>query len=149
MFDLNIVRDIVNFFIEENNNYTLFDVKWVNEFGYQILQVLLDKKGGINSDELGIANDYISTHLDKYESELPQNYMLEVSSPGAEKPLRNEEEVLENVGKKIFARTEHEAYEGILLSFEGDELEIKINVKGRIKKIKVKYSSILEIRLSV
>ena len=149
MFDLNIVRDIVNSFIEENNDYKLFDVKWVNEFGYQILQVLLDKKGGINSDELGIANDYISTRLDKYESELPQNYMLEVSSPGAEKPLRNKEEVLENVGEKIFARTEHEAYEGILLSFEGDELEIKINVKGRIKKVKVKYSSILEIRLSV
>lgn len=149
MFDLNVVRDIVNSFIEENNDYKLFDVKWVNEFGYQILQVLLDKKGGINSDELGIANDYISTRLDKYESELPQNYMLEVSSPGAEKPLRNEEEVLENVGEKIFARTESDAYEGILLSFEGDELEIKINVKGRIKKVKVKYSSILEIRLSV
>ncbi len=149
MLDLNVVRDIVNSFIESNSEYELFDIKWVNEFGYQILQVLLDKNGGINSDELGIANDYISAQLDNYESELPQNYMLEVSSPGAEKPLRNKEEVLESIGQKIFARTDKEAFEGILLSFEGDELEIKINVKGRIKKVKVNYLDVSEIRLSV
>ncbi len=149
MLDLEIVRDIVNSFIDENNDYKLYNISWVNEFGYQILQILLDKKGGINSDELGIANDYISERLDKYESDLPTNYMLEVSSPGAEKPLRNEEDVFESIGQKIYAKTEKEAYEGILLSFEGDELEIKINVKGRIKKVKVLYSLVKEIRLSV
>lgn len=149
MFDLNIVRDIAGDFIKQHEDFKLYDVLWVNEFGYQILQVLLDKKGGINSDDLAIANDYISTSLDKYESELPTNYMLEVSSPGAEKPLRNAEEVLESVGEKIFARTDKEAFEGKLISFEGDELTIQINVKGRIKKVKVLYSLVKEIRLSV
>ncbi len=149
MFDLNIVRDIAGEFIKQHEDFKLYDVLWVNEFGYQILQVLLDKKGGINSDDLAIANDYISTNLDKYESELPTNYMLEVSSPGAEKPLRNAEEVLESVGEKIFARTDKEAFEGKLISFEGDELTIQINVKGRIKKVKVLYSLVKEIRLSV
>lgn len=149
MFDLNIVRDIAGEFIKQHEDFKLYDVLWVNEFGYQILQVLLDKKGGINSDDLAVANDYISTSLDKYENELPTNYMLEVSSPGAEKPLRNEEEVLESVGEKIFARTDKEAFEGKLISFEGDELTIQINVKGRIKKVKVLYSLVKEIRLSV
>ncbi len=149
MFDLNIVRDIAGEFIKQHEDFKLYDVLWVNEFGYQILQVLLDKKGGINSDDLAIANDYISIRLDKYESELPTNYMLEVSSPGAEKPLRNAEEVLESVGEKIFARTDKEAFEGKLISFEGDELTIQINVKGRIKKVKVLYSLVKEIRLSV
>lgn len=75
--------------------------------------------------------------------------MLEVSSPGAEKPLRSEEEVLENVGNKIHVTLEKQEYEGKLLSFVDGVLELSINVKGRIKKVKVPYCDAKEIRLAV
>ena len=149
MLDLSVIKEIVNEYTKDYTEFSLYDVSWVKDFGYNILQILVDKKGGINSDELGVINEFISQRLDKYESDLPQNYMLEVSSPGAEKPLRNVDEVIEAVGEKIHVRTDKEEYEGKLLSFVDNILLISINVKGRIKKVSVDYSSVLEIRLAV
>ena len=149
MLDLSVIKEIVNEYTKDHTEFSLYDVSWVKDFGYNILQILVDKKSGINSDELGVINEFISQKLDKYESDLPQNYMLEVSSPGAEKPLRNVDEVIEAVGEKIHVRTDKEEYEGKLLSFVDNILLISINVKGRIKKVSVDYSCVLEIRLAV
>jgi ribosome maturation factor RimP len=148
MLDLKVVEELVKPFIDENN-FSLYSIEWANEFGYKILRVCVDKTGGINSDELGIVNEYLSEKLDKYEKELPENYMLEVSSPGAEKPLRNEEEVASSVGQKIHVTLESVEYEGKLLSFSEGIIELGINLKGRIKKIKVSYCDAKEIRLAV
>ncbi len=148
MLDLKIVEELVMPVINENN-FSLYSIEWANEFGYKILRVCVDKTGGINSDDLGIVNDYLSEKLDQYERELPDNYMLEVSSPGAEKPLRSEAEVEENVGNKIHVTLEKQEYEGKLLSFVDGVLELSINVKGRIKKVKVPYCDAKEIRLAV
>lgn len=149
MLDLHIVEDLVNEFLKDHEKLSLFSVEWANEFGYKILRVAMDKVGGINSDELGIVNDYLSEKLDAYEKELPDNYMLEVCSPGAEKPLRSEQEVLNSVGEKINVKTDKDEFEGKLLSFEEGILVIQINVKGRIKKVQVPYESIKEVRLAV
>lgn len=149
MLDLHIVEDLVNEFLKDHEELSLYSVEWANEFGYKILRVAMDKVGGINSDELGIVNDYLSEKLDAYEKELPDNYMLEVCSPGAEKPLRSEQEVLNSVGEKINVKTDKDEFEGKLLSFEEGILVIQINVKGRIKKVQVPYESIKEVRLAV
>jgi len=149
LLDLSIVEELVNEFLKDHNELSLYSLEWANEFGYKILRVAIDKKGGINSDELAVVNDYLSEQLDKYENDLPANYMLEVCSPGAEKPLRNEEEVLNSIGEKINAKTDKFEFEGKLLSFEGRILTIQINVKGRIKKVEVPYDDIKEIRLAV
>lgn len=149
MLDLHIVEDLVNEFLKDHEELSLYSVEWANEFGYKILRVAVDKIGGINSDELAIVNDFLSEKLDSYEKELPQNYMLEVCSPGAEKPLRNEQEVLNSVGEKVNAKTDKDEFEGKLLSFEEGILTIQINVKGRIKKVQVPYETIKEIRLAV
>ncbi len=148
MLDLKIVEELVMPIIDENN-FSLYSIEWANEFGYKILRVCVDKIGGINSDELGIVNDYLSEKLDKYEKELPDNYMLEVSSPGAEKPLRSEEEVLASVGEKIHVTLEKAEYEGKLVSFTEGVLLLSINVKGRIKKVSVPYCDVKEVRLAV
>ena len=149
MLDLKIVEELVKPCLEENN-FELYNLEWANEFGYKILRVSIDTKGGINSDQLGIVNDYLSEKLDQYESELPDNYMLEVCSPGAEKPLKTLDEVKESVGEKIHVTMPDIEYEGKLLEVsEDDTLLLQINVKGRLKKVSVQYNLVKEVRLAV
>ena len=141
------IEDILLPYLEQNG-FKLYEVSFVKEAGMNILRVLVNKKGGINIDELAEINNYLSDELDKLDIPYDE-YMLEVSSPGAEMPLRNRDEVLENVGQYININTGDKVYEGTMLSFENDIVVIRVNLKGRFKNFEIPYDSIKKIRLAV
>ncbi len=145
--DINVCKEILAPFIKEHD-LIFYDVSLVKEFGYLILRVLLDKKGGIDLETLSLANEYLSERLDKYDQDM-DNYLLEVSSRGAERTLDNDEEINEAIGKYIHVELENMIYEGYLLKFCDDVLEVKINIKGRIKNIKINKNEIKLVRLAV
>ena len=126
----------------------LYDVEWGKQYGYKILRVLVDKKGGIQVQELALVNDYLSEKLDNVDV-CDGEYMLEVCSPGAEKPLRNNEELVNAIGEYIHVKTKEAEYEGYLLEVSDEEIKIKVNVKGRIKEVIVERALIKKIRLAV
>lgn len=132
----------------DSNSFKLYDIEYVRESGMNILRVLVSKKDGINIDELAEINNYLSDELDKFE-EFDFEYMLEVSSPGAEMPLRNKEEIEENVGKYVNVNTGDKVFEGQLLSFLNDTLVVRVNLKGRFKNFEIPYENIKKIRLAV
>ena len=145
--DLHIVSEILNSYLQEHE-LILYDVEFVKEFGYLILRVSIDKKGGIDVDELADVNEYLSERLDKYDEDMPE-YMLEVCSPGAEKPLRNLDEILEHVGSYIHIEVEGMIYEGTLEKVEDNNIFTRINAKGRFKTVAIPYDKIKNIRLAV
>ncbi len=145
--DLDKVREILKPYIE-NNDLILYDVKFTKEYGYSVLQVFVDKKGGIDTDTLGLCNEYLSERLDAIDSDMPE-YMLEVSSPGAERELRNDDEIKDSIGEYVYVKTNESIYEGYLNSFDDGIINLSINVKGRIKKVDIDYNDIKLIRLSV
>ena len=142
-----MIEEILVPYLTENG-FKLYEVSFVKEAGMNILRVLVNKSGGINIDELAEINNYLSDELDKVEIPYDE-YMLEVSSPGAEMELRNREEVLESVGKYIHINTGDKVYEGTLVSFENDIVVIRVNLKGRFKNFEINYEAIKKIRLAV
>ncbi len=146
--DLNVIKEILDPFLKENN-LLFYDSVLEKEDGNLFLRVYLDKKGGITIDELALANDYLSERIDKYDSDLPE-YFLEVSSPGAEKVLRNLDEVKENIDAYIHVELPNMIYEGVLLEVLDDgTITMKINAKGRFKKVTFNYEEVNLIRLAV
>ena len=145
--DINICKEILKPFLDEHN-LTFYSVEYVKEFGENILRVIVDSKEGIDLDTLGQANEYLSERLDKYDQDM-DNYLLEVSSRGAERTLDNDDEINEAIGKYIHVELENMIYEGYLLKFCDDVLEVKINIKGRIKNIKINKNEIKLVRLAV
>ena len=146
--DLNVIKEILDPFLKENN-LLFYDSVLEKEDGNLFLRVYLDKKGGITIDELALANDYLSERIDKYDSDLPE-YFLEVSSPGAEKVLRNLNEVKENIDAYIHVELPNMIYEGVLLEVLDDgTITMKINAKGRFKKVTFNYEEVNLIRLAV
>lgn len=132
----------------DSNNFKLYDIEYVRESGMNILRVLVSKKDGINIDELAEINNFLSLELDKLDG-FDFEYMLEVSSPGAEMPLRNQEEIEENVGKYVNINTGDKVYEGQLISFLDGTLVVRVNLKGRFKNFEIPYENIKKIRLAV
>ncbi len=146
--DLTIIKEILEPFLKEND-ISFYDTELVKEDGNLFLRVYLDKKGGITIDDLALANDYLSERIDKYDSDLPE-YFLEVSSPGAEKKLRNYDEVKENIESYIHVELPSMIYEGVLLeALDDGTITMKINAKGRFKKVSFNYEEVKLIRLAV
>ena len=133
--------------------YEIISVEYVFENGIKILRVIGNGENGFSIDDAAKLNEEISAELDK-EDYIDEEYYLEVSSEGVEKELRNDKDITNAVGSYIFAKfyekIDHvkEVY-GDLESFDGNTLQIKYNVKGRIKHLTVKKEQICKIRLAI
>lgn len=145
--ELDKVNEIVLKIIA-NKPYNLYAIKEEKVGTDNILQIFIDKEPAISLAELATLNELISNELDKIDASWPP-YMLEVSSPGAEKELKGNDDILKSVGKYIHVELIDKVYEGYLEEANDLEIIIKINLKGRIKKLPIKINDIKFIRLAV
>lgn len=133
----------------EDNGFELVDVEYVKEGSNWFLRVFVDKEGGIDIDDCGRISEYLSEKLDENDP-IPSAYFLEVSSPGAERPLKKAEDVSKAVGKDVFVTTYEpvdglKEFEGRLLSFDGNELVIEVGKKRHA----IPYSKVASARLAI
>jgi ribosome maturation factor RimP len=69
-----------------------------------VLQVTVDREGGVDLEALTDANRAVSTLLDEVDP-IPGRYSLEVSSPGIERPLRTPAHFAKAVGSTVTVKT--------------------------------------------
>jgi len=142
------VEQMVMPYLEENG-FELVDIEYVKEGSNWFLRVFVDKDGGIDIDDCGRISEYLSEKLDENDP-IPSAYFLEVSSPGAERPLKKADDIVKAVGKDVFVTTYEpvnglKEFEGRLLSFENDELVIEVGKQ----KHAVSYSKVASARLAI
>ncbi len=139
--------------ILDEMNLELVDIEFEKEGKNWFLRVFVDKPGGIDIEECGIVSEKLSEQLDQQDP-VSVPYYLEVSSPGAERPLKKEKDFNDNIGKTIFVSL-YEPYEGSktfegkLTAFDGEFVTIEITVKTRKKAVNVPYKKIAKARLAV
>ena len=80
------VEEMVQPYLDEHG-FELVDVEYVKEGSNWFLRVFVDKDGGIDIDDCGLISEHLSQKLDENDP-IPTAYFLEVSSPGAERPLK-------------------------------------------------------------
>lgn len=71
----------------EKNKFELVDVEYKKEGNNWYLRVYIDKEGGVNLDDCQIISEYLSEKLDEVDP-IENSYILEVSSPGIDRPLK-------------------------------------------------------------
>ena len=81
-------------------DYELVDIEYLSERGRWILRVYLDKEGGVTLDDCARVSREIGDLID-VKDVVQHEYVLEVSSPGLNRPLRKERDFLWALGKKI------------------------------------------------
>ena len=123
--------------IAEDNGCFIYDVEYVKEGGNWFLRIYADREGGINIDECENISREISAELDKKDP-ISQNYFLEVSSPGIERKLRQEEHFEMYKGSLVDiglykAVNGSKTLCGELVGLDGDEVIVKAEEEMRIK----------------
>ena len=85
----------------KNRNLDLVEVIHRHEGGDLFLRILVDKpEGGINMDECASVNRDLGEALDAKDL-LQQRYVLEISSPGLDRPLKTEADFKRSLNKNI------------------------------------------------
>jgi ribosome maturation factor RimP len=78
---------------------------WDVELGAGLVRILVDRPGGVDLDALGSVTESVSAALDLHDGGPQGRYVLEVSSPGVERPLRTPEQFRRFVGTLISVKT--------------------------------------------
>lgn len=148
------VKQVVKPILDEHSFY-LFDVEFVKEKGGWYLRVYIDKPGGVTIDDCVVVSDELSEKLDALDPDpIPQTYFLEVSSPGAERPLRNEEELKQAIGEYINVSlyknlNGSKSFEGTLTAVDDDQLIMENDKWGKDPTLKVPRDLVAKARLAI
>ncbi|MBV8526831.1 MAG: ribosome maturation factor RimP [Candidatus Dormibacteraeota bacterium] len=105
----------------------LVDVRWSGRGHGAVLRVIIDRAGGVTLDDCERVSNAASAVLDAADP-IPSAYRLEVSSPGAERPLRSVEDWRNALGRRVNVRLRsgdgERVLEGTLLSLSIQPAEV-------------------------
>ena len=128
----------------EGLELSLYSIDFKEENGVYTLEIVVDKKGDIDIDEITKATELINEYLDK-EDPIDKEYQLLVESRGIEREFCVDE-VEDYIGSYIFIKTINEELYGDLISLEGANMIVK-NRKN--KKIKINLNDVVYLRTAV
>jgi len=86
--------------ILDEHNFELVDVEYVKEGTNWYLRVFIDKEGGITIDDCELVSKALEKILDK-EDPIKNSYILEVSSPGLDRPLKKDSDFEKYKGRIV------------------------------------------------
>ncbi|WP_171000722.1 ribosome maturation factor RimP [Lactiplantibacillus pingfangensis] len=141
--------------IVATHQFELVDLEFVREGQSWYLRLYIDKPGGINIEECAMVSDELSEKLDSMDPDpIPQAYFLEVSSPGAERPLKKEADYQNAIGKYIHVGLYQKvdgkkAFDGDLAAVTPETLTINYLDKTRHKTVTIDREMISQARLAV
>ena len=124
----------------QEQGYELVEVEYGRQEGVLILRVYIDKaSGGITLDDCTAVSQLLSPLLDTKDF-VGGEYMLEVSSPGFERPLRRPEHFVRFAGEPVKLVTHalvggRSRFSGVLKGF--DDGLILVEVDGEIVTIHI------------
>ncbi|ALA97284.1 ribosome maturation factor RimP [Spiroplasma kunkelii CR2-3x] len=136
-------------------NLTLFAINYLQEFDTNVVQVLIeDKTTVLDLDHLTVISEEINELVDSLDL-FSEEYLLEVSTPGAERPLRNWNELQQHV--KEYVCLEFNEKVNNLVEVTGElsmvdkqqNLTITYFVKGARKTLQTNYQNIKFARYAV
>jgi ribosome maturation factor RimP len=149
--DLNNIKKHIEPLIEEMG-YELNSITYRRDKKDQILSLILDRVEPINMDDISLASSKISELLDELDV-IEENYLLDVSSLGVEKPL-NVTKLSLYVGSYVNVKLKNpvkgiETIEGTIESVDEKNLTISYMVKTKRVQIEIELTNIAKIRLAV
>jgi len=95
-------RKIVNEIVH-NTDIELVDIEYVKEGPFKYLRIFIDKPGGITVDDTADISRALNKKLDEIDL-IKEQYFLEVSSPGVERPFKTDADYQKNIGETVEAK---------------------------------------------
>lgn len=154
MNTIKVVTEIVEPLAEENG-FRVVDIEYVKEGKHWFLRIYIDKPGGVDLNDCAMFNELVSEQLDGIEPDpIPYAYYLEVSSPGAERPLKTEEDFEAAIGRYIHISLfepvlKQNTFEGTLKELTDEVATLVYKDKTKEKEVTVNRTNISKARLAI
>ena len=151
MITENKIRELVGEKIQDTDYYILsVDIKPGNN-----IKVELERMSPVSIEDCVEISRQIEHNLDREE----EDFSLQVSSPGLDKPLRDHRQYIKNIGRDLKIKTEDKELTGKLLEADQEGIILHVSrkerVEGKKKKIlveediKLNYSRIKEAKIKI
>ncbi|MFW5986262.1 MAG: ribosome maturation factor RimP [Halanaerobiales bacterium] len=138
--------------IVKSRGLEIVDVEYVKEGENWVLRIFIENRDGkLKVEDYEHVSRLLSKELD-FQDPIKKSYILEVSSPGAERPLRKKEEYRRFSGEKVYIKTYaplqgQKEFTGILLGLKENIVRLKLdNDKGVIQ---IPYDKIAHSNLTI
>lgn len=118
--------------LAEELGLKVWDVQYQKEGAEWVLRIYIDKDGGVGIDDCVDMSHAIDPVLDR-EDPVPQEYVLEVSSPGLDRKLTRPEHFEAYMGEPVRARLIRpledgtRELEGLLIGYEDGGIELQLD----------------------
>ena len=128
----------------------LVDIEFKKEGKNRFLRLFIDRiEGRVSLEDISRVSERLSKELDRVDP-ISGAYILEVSSPGAERPLKRERDFERAVGKHVHIKTYElvegrKTFEGTLKDFTPERLTVEVDGK----EVTIPYSLVAKARLAI
>jgi ribosome maturation factor RimP len=127
----------------------LVDIEYVKEGAHWYLRIYIDKDGGVTVDDCEAVSLRLSRRLDEADP-VSRSYILEVSSPGLERPLKKPADFVRYRGRAVTVTTFAPAggkklFSGTLQGLIDDQ--IVLNVDG--EELLIPRIQVSQVRLAL
>jgi ribosome maturation factor RimP len=124
---VNKVADLIEPILKEMG-FELVDVEFLSKHGKWVLQLFIDTEQGVTIDDCVLVSRELGDLIETRDI-IEHEYVLEVSSPGIDRPLKKLKDFQWAVGKKIKVKTAEPVngrrnFTGILEGLNGDLISI-------------------------
>lgn len=119
--------------------YDVVEVEYVKKSDGMNLTFYIDRDNGVEINDCETVSKYIDPILDELNPTDDQPYILNVSSPGIDRPLKTDRDLKRNIGKEIsitlFAKQDgNKIFDGTLIDFDDDKITIDVLPSKKNKK---------------
>jgi len=130
----------------------LVEVRWSGPGRGAVLTLVIDRPGGVTLDDCERASSVVGPVLDAYDP-IDTSYRLEVTSPGAERPLRAAEDWQRALGRRVNVRyrdgDSDTVLEGRLVAVSARDVEVEVRDRRGARSARVAMDTIEAARVVV
>ena len=135
--------------IVEAHHFELVDVEYVKEGGTRYLRGYIDKPGGITVNDCEAVSRIFSDRLDE-DDFIEDSYIMEISSPGLDRPLKKDKDFARSMGKEVEIRTyrpieKQKEFSGILTAY--DDNSVTIDEDGNLRAFDRKEIALIRLKI--
>jgi len=122
------IQDLIEDYLAEQG-IELVEIAYKRINGEMTLRLLVDTPNGIRMDECEGVNKFLSETLDR-EDVIEEHYVIEVSSPGLDRPIKTDRDFERTVGKEIRLTTYEpvegsKSHEGKLIGMDAEKVVVE------------------------
>lgn len=138
------IKDLAEQQLKDKSQFVVEVIATLRKVPNKII-VIVDGDQGVTIDDCAEISLGLSQALDK-EDFFPGRYMLEVSTPGLDHPLKLKRQYFKNTGRKVRVKTAGGIQEGLLKSVTDEfitlEQESGKGKKKEVKELTIPFSDI-------